>query len=72
MFRKRATDARIANSQLKESKTSIDFEHYRRILKNKAVVEEGQKLFTSFKPKDYDVAAVLKSVEAFEGKAVSF
>jgi len=56
---------------LKDVKTDIDFEHYRSILKNKAVVEEGEKLFKNFKPADYDVQAQLKTIAAFEAKAIA-
>ncbi|KAL8293621.1 hypothetical protein RQP46_000322 [Phenoliferia psychrophenolica] len=69
-FRKRAADARLHNSQLRDTKTEIDFEHYRNILKNREVVAEGEKLFASFKPVDYDVSAQLKTIAAFEGKAI--
>lgn len=71
-FRKRAADATIHNSQLKNNKTEIDFEYYRRILKNKDVVAEGEKLFKGFKAADYDLSHQLKTIAAFEGKAVSF
>ncbi|KAI5479850.1 ATP synthase D chain, mitochondrial [Pseudohyphozyma bogoriensis] len=69
-FRKRAADARLQHAQVTEHKAEIDFEHYRKILKNKSVVDEGEKLFKGFKPADYDVAAQLKTIEAFEGKAL--
>ncbi|GAA5979761.1 hypothetical protein JCM5350_002038 [Sporobolomyces pararoseus] len=70
-FRNRASAARVANAQFKENKVNIDFEHYRSILKNKEIVAEGEKIFKSFKPVDYDVNAQLKAISAFEGKAVS-
>ncbi|GAA5877941.1 hypothetical protein JCM1840_000119 [Sporobolomyces johnsonii] len=70
-FRNRAAAARAANAQFKEAKTTVDFEHYRALLKNKEVVAEGEKLFKSFKPVDYDVQAQLKAIAAFESKAVS-
>lgn len=69
-FRKRANDARIHNNALKEHKSEIDFEHYRQILKNKEIVAEGEKIFKSFKAVDYDVQGQLKTIAAFEGKAV--
>ena len=73
LFRsKRAAEARLQNSQLKSGSHEIDFEHYRRILKNKDVVAEGEKLFKGFKAADYDVGAQLKAIAAFEGKAVSW
>lgn len=70
-FRKRAADARVANSSFKKAPKSVDFEHYRSILKNKDIVAEGEKLFKSFKPVDYDLSAQLKAIDAFEQKAVS-
>merc|ERR1711890_35514 len=48
-FRQRAAAARAANAAVKEQKTTVDFEHYRQVLKNKDVVAEGEKLFKSFK-----------------------
>ncbi|ORY81752.1 hypothetical protein BCR35DRAFT_352264 [Leucosporidium creatinivorum] len=70
-FRKRAADARLAHSTYSSAPKSIDFEHYRALLKNKDVVAEGEKLFKAFKPVDYDVKAQLKAIDAFEGKAVA-
>lgn len=70
-FRQRAAAARAANAAVKEQKTTVDFEHYRQVLKNKDVVAEGEKLFKSFKAVDYDVQAQLKAIAAFEAKAVS-
>merc|ERR1712000_325032 len=70
-FRSRAAAARAANAAVKEQKTTVDFEHYRQVLKNKDVVAEGEKLFKGFKAVDYDVQAQLKAIAAFEAKAVS-
>ncbi|GAA5921654.1 hypothetical protein JCM1841_000896 [Sporobolomyces salmonicolor] len=70
-FRNRAAAARAAHAQFKEAKTTVDFEHYRAVLKNKEVVAEGEKLFKSFKPVDYDVQAQLKAIAAFENKAAA-
>merc|ERR1712225_181546 len=67
-FRSRAAAARAANAAVKEQKTTVDFEHYRQVLKNKDVVAEGEK---GFKAVDYDVQAQLKAIAAFEAKAVS-
>merc|ERR1712000_389073 len=62
-FRSRAAAARAANAAVKEQKTTVDFEHYRQVLKNKDVVAEGEKLFKGFKAVDYDVQAHLKTIE---------
>ncbi|BGP55759.1 hypothetical protein JCM8202_005676 [Rhodotorula sphaerocarpa] len=70
-FRTRASAARAANSAVKDQKTTVDFEHYRQVLKNKDIVAEGEKLFQSFKAVDYDVQAQLKAIAAFEAKAVA-
>ncbi|GAA5839270.1 hypothetical protein JCM11251_006024 [Rhodosporidiobolus azoricus] len=70
-FRARAAAARTANAAVKEQRTTVDFEHYRNVLKNKEIVAEGEKLFKSFKAVDYDLQAQLKAIAAFEAKAVS-
>lgn len=51
--------------------TTVDFAHYRSVLKNKAIVDEAEKILKDFKPVTYDVGAHLKAIEAFEVKAVS-
>lgn len=51
--------------------TSVDLAHYRSVLKNKAVVDEAEKILKEFKPVTYDVSAHIKAIEAFEVKAVS-
>jgi F-type H+-transporting ATPase subunit d len=69
-FRKRNADAQRANATLAAQPTTVDFAHYRSVLKNKAVIDEAEKLVTSFKPVEYDVSAHVKAIEAFEVKAV--
>ena len=69
-FRKRHADAQRAAATLSQQPTTVDFAHYRSVLKNKAVVDEAEKLLTSFKPVTYDVGAHVKAIEAFEAKAV--
>ncbi|SGY20501.1 BQ5605_C016g08078 [Microbotryum silenes-dioicae] len=68
-FRQRAAAARTAHTTYSAQARTIDFEHYRSVLKNKEIVAEGEKLFKSFKPVDYDVQAQLKAIAAFETKA---
>ncbi|KAK7471043.1 ATP synthase d subunit [Stygiomarasmius scandens] len=70
-FRKRHNDAQLTNNQLSQQSTTVDFAHYRSVLKNKAVVDELEKAFTEFKPVSYDVNAQIKAIESFEAKAVS-
>jgi F-type H+-transporting ATPase subunit d len=40
------------------------------VLKNKAIVDEAEKLLKDFKPVTYDVSSTIKAIEAFEAKAV--
>ncbi|KAI8352680.1 hypothetical protein B0O80DRAFT_499380 [Mortierella sp. GBAus27b] len=69
-FRKRNEEARRILSDLKEQKTAVDFAHYRKVLKNQAVVDELEKTFKAFKPTAYDVQAQVKSIDAVEAKAL--
>ncbi len=55
---------------LSEQPTTVDFAHYRSVLKNQAVIDEIEKRFNSFQPAKYDVARQLKAIEAFEVEAV--
>jgi len=71
-FRKRNEEARRVLGDLQEQKTAVDFAHYRKILKNQAVVDDLEKAFKSFKPASYDVQAQIKSIDAVEAKAVRF
>jgi len=70
-FRKRHTDALRMRSQLASQPTTLDFEHYRSVLKNKDIVAEAEKILKDFKPITYDVSAQVKAIEAFEEKAVT-
>ena len=49
----------------------VDFSHYKSLLKNGDVVAQLEKAYTSYKPVDYDLSAQLKTIDAFEEKAVS-
>lgn len=40
------------------------------MLKNKAIVDEAEKLLGGFKPVTYDVSTQIKAIETFEAKAV--
>lgn len=51
--------------------TTINFNHYRSVLKNQAIVDEAEKTLKEFKPVTYDVNAHIKAIETFETKAVS-
>ena len=70
-FRKRHADAQRMQAQLASQPTTVDLEHYRSVLRNKAVVDEAEKILRDFKPVTYDVNAQIKAIEAFEAKAVS-
>jgi hypothetical protein len=69
-FRKRHSDAvRVQHAQSSQP-TTVDFVHYRSVLKNTAIVDEAEKLLKTFKPVSYDVNAHVKAIETFEAKAV--
>ncbi|CDS02088.1 hypothetical protein [Sporisorium scitamineum] len=70
-FRKRADDAKRQLAQLKQQTTEVDFAHYNKVLRNKDVVSQAQKILSEFKPVTYDVQAQLKAIDAFESKAVT-
>ncbi|KAH0839612.1 ATP synthase d subunit [Lanmaoa asiatica] len=69
-FRKRHGDAQRIHAQYASQPTTIDFAHYRSVLRNAAVVDEAEKLLKDFKPVTYDVNAHVKAIETFEAKAV--
>ncbi|KAI3614633.1 hypothetical protein CBS9595_003904 [Malassezia furfur] len=68
-FRKRSDEAKRVVSQLKQLPSTVDFSHYKNVLKNKDVVAQAEKIISDFKPKTYDVAAQLKSLDSFEATA---
>lgn len=69
-FKKRNEDARRKIQLLNEKPQTVDFAHYRSILKNQAVVQEIEKQVNTFKPTTYDVGKQIKAIEAFEAQAV--
>ena len=69
-FRKRNSDAQRIAGQLKAQPTTVDLAHYRSVLKNKAIVDEAEKIIRDFKPVTYDVGTHLKAIETFETNAV--
>ena len=69
-FRKRHSEAQRIHAHYASQPTTIDFAHYRSVLKNKAIVDEAEKLFKEFQPVTYDVGAHIKAIETFESKAV--
>jgi hypothetical protein len=69
-FRKRHSDAQRISGQLHAQPTTVDLAHYRSVLKNKAIVDEAEKILRDFKPVVYDVKSHIKAIETFETKAV--
>ncbi|MCJ1374125.1 ATP synthase d subunit [Loxospora ochrophaea] len=69
-FKKRNDDARRKVQVLSETPQTVDFAHYRSILKNQAVVDEIENHFKNFKPATYDLGKQLRAIEAFEAQAV--
>ena len=69
-FRKRHMDAQRIHAQAAAASTTVDLAHYRSVLKNKAIVDEAEKLLNEFKPVTYDVSSQIKAIETFEAKAV--
>jgi F-type H+-transporting ATPase subunit d len=70
-FRKRHADAQRIHGTLSQQPTTVDFEHYRSVLKNQNIVTDAEKLLKEFKPTTYDVSAHVKAIDEFEAKAVS-
>jgi len=70
-FRKRHSDAQRITGQLNAQPTTVDLAHYRSVLKNKAIVDEAEKILRDFKPVTYDVGAHVKAIETFETKAIA-
>jgi len=69
-FRKRHGEAQRLQAQYASQPTTVDIEHYRSILKNKAIVDDAAKLLKEFKPVTYDVGTHVKAIETFEATAV--
>lgn len=55
---------------LSDQPQSVDFSHYRGILKNQSVIDEIEYHFRQWKPATYDVGRQIKAIEAFETQAV--
>ncbi|KAI7874575.1 mitochondrial ATP synthase [Lichtheimia hyalospora FSU 10163] len=69
-FRKRNDEAKRLLNELKEQSTTVDFAHYRNVLKNQAIVDQAEKAVQGFKPVAYNLDAQLKAIDQFEAKAV--
>lgn len=70
-FRNRNESARRDNGSLQQASTTVNFSHYRSVLKNQEIVDKLEKTVKDFKPATYDVAAQLKAIDQFQGKAVA-
>ncbi|KAI0253149.1 ATP synthase d subunit [Lactifluus subvellereus] len=70
-FRKRHSEAQRITGQLDAQPTTVDLAHYRSVLKNKAIVDEAEKILRDFKPVTYDVGAHVKAIETFETTAIA-
>ncbi|KAI8393814.1 uncharacterized protein BYT42DRAFT_525095 [Radiomyces spectabilis] len=69
-FRKRNDEVKRLLHELKEQSTTVDFAHYRKVLKNQDIVAQSEKALSGFKPVTYDLDAQLKAIDKFEAKAV--
>ncbi|KAJ2718963.1 ATP synthase d subunit [Coemansia sp. Benny D115] len=70
-FRKGYEEAERQLTQLKEADRPVDFEHYRRVLKNSEIVDKLEKIAKAQKVAKVDLADQLKTIAAFEAKAVA-
>ncbi|KAG1436628.1 hypothetical protein G6F56_013477 [Rhizopus delemar] len=69
-FRKRNDEVKRVLSELKEQNTTVDFAHYRNLLKNQNIVDQAEKAVKAFKPVSYNLNAQLDVISQFETKAV--
>merc|ERR1711939_487756 len=65
-FKKRNDEARRRVQVLSGQPTTVDFGHYRSVLKNTAVIDEIEQYFKTFQPKTYDVNKQIKAIESLE------
>lgn len=70
-FKKRNDEARRQLFELKAQETSVDFDHYRSVLKNSSVVDKIEQSFSSYKPVALDASKQLSTIEAFEKQALA-
>ncbi|KAI9474958.1 ATP synthase d subunit [Coemansia sp. RSA 990] len=70
-FRKGYEEAERQLTQLKEADRPVDFEHYRRVLKNTDIVDKLEKIAKSQQIAKVDLQSQLQTIAAFEAKAVA-
>lgn len=69
-FKKRFDEAKKEQVTLDAQPTTVDFAHYRLVLKNQKVVDEIEQYVKNFKPVTIDVSKTIANIEIFEDKAV--
>lgn len=69
-FKQRNDNARRRVGQLQDTPQTVDFEYYRKNLKNQDIVKQIESQFNNFQVKTYDVNRQIKAIEAFEAQAV--
>lgn len=69
-FKKRNDEARRAVFELSSQNTTVDFSHYKSVLKNQDIVNKIEADVNSFKPVTYDISKQLNTIEAFKQKAI--
>lgn len=70
-FRRRHTELNATVAELKAQLKEVDFESYRKNMRNTAIVDEAERALRSFSPAKFDVSEQLKVIDAQEAKAVS-
>ncbi|AET38878.1 F1F0 ATP synthase subunit d Ecym_3391 [Eremothecium cymbalariae DBVPG len=69
-FKKRNDEARRQLFELESQPKTVDFSHYRSVLKNSEIVDKIETYFSSYKPVSVDVSKQLSRIEAFEARAL--
>jgi hypothetical protein len=69
-FGKHHSDVQRITGQLNTQPTMVDLAHYCSILKNKAIVDEVEKVLHNFKPVMYNVSGHVNAIETLETKAM--
>lgn len=70
-FKKRNDEARRKLFELEAQPTTVDFSHYRGVLKNTVVVDKIETFYKSYKPVNIDTTKQLSTIEVFEEQAMS-
>ena len=70
-FKKRNDEARRKLLELEQQPLTVDFDKYRKVLQNKAIVDRIENLFNSYKPVQIDTQSQLKIINTFEQHAMA-